>query len=113
MFLKSSNFCIPLNKKLFKKPKPREINIITPKREKKSSAPLITIVKAVAVATVVIIALTFTYREYSYSRLVIGYFYIICVLLVFILHRILRIFRIKLLVPVAGKLGILVVGGRD
>jgi exopolysaccharide biosynthesis polyprenyl glycosylphosphotransferase len=70
------------------------------------------IIKAVIIATVLIIAATFVYREYSYSRLVIVFSYMFNVLFLFLSHRLLRFFKIKLLVPVSGKIGILVIGGQ-
>ncbi len=70
------------------------------------------IVRAVTVAIIITIALTFVYREYSYSRVVIGYSYILNIIFIYLLHRILRLLRIKLLVPFSGKFGILVIGGQ-
>lgn len=70
------------------------------------------IVKAVTVATVITIAATFVYREYSFSRLVIGYSYIINVMLLFVMHRILRALKVKFLVPSSKRIGILIIGGQ-
>jgi len=71
----------------------------------------INVLKACFAAILITTAATFIYREYSYSRAVIGYAFLFNVLFVYSLHRILRNLRVKVLVKYTGKEGILVVGG--
>lgn len=70
------------------------------------------ILKGVAVSFVIITAATFVYREFEYSRLVLGYAFILNIFLIFSVHRILRLFRVKLILPISEKIGILVIGGQ-
>ncbi|MGM0441543.1 MAG: sugar transferase [Elusimicrobiota bacterium] len=68
-------------------------------------------VKAVGAAILLTVAATFVYREYSYSRLVIGYAAILTTIFIFSVHIFLRFLKEKILMPVASKLKILVIGG--
>ncbi|MFC2061469.1 sugar transferase [Elusimicrobiota bacterium] len=73
---------------------------------------LINIIRAVLIAIVIITAATFIYREYEYSRLVLGFASIFSIILTFLTHLLLRLLKGKFFVPSSGKMGILVIGGQ-
>ncbi|MFC2091916.1 sugar transferase [Elusimicrobiota bacterium] len=70
------------------------------------------IIRAVTVSIIIATAATFIYREISFSRLVIGYAYVLCIILVYFNHRFIRHIKLRYLIPVSGKIGILVIGGQ-
>ncbi|MBN2406622.1 MAG: sugar transferase [Elusimicrobia bacterium] len=72
----------------------------------------INIIKASVLAVIIITAATFIYRQYSYSRLVLGFALTMNVCLIFVSRRLLRLLKEKILLPFSGKVGILVIGGK-
>ncbi len=69
------------------------------------------ILKGTGAAILLTIAATFVYRQYSYSRLVIGYAAVFVTLFTFITHIFLRFLKEKVVMPVASKMNILIIGG--
>jgi len=71
---------------------------------------LFKIAKAITIGTIIVMAVTFLYREFSYSRVVAAYAWLLCVVFIFASHEILKWLEKGIIKRYGGKEKILLIG---